>query len=142
MELKLFDIEKRLIHILNNFMRKYKMKEDTRSEKELQTLDNIPMYPRDSKIYSDKRLINKDNGSMGRSRWTCFYVEINKSIFFDSFGGQPDKFIREQLPKPIIFHKYKIQAINSRLCGSYCLYFFDPIERMDYYKTTLKMFFG
>ena len=60
---------------------------------------------------------------MGGSHWTCFYIKDNKSYYFDSFGGQPDKFLLNQLPKPIIYHYFKIQHIISKLCGSYCLYF-------------------
>ena len=43
---------------------------------------------------------------MGGSHWTAFYVENNKSYYFDSFGGQSDKILLEQLPKPIIYHYY------------------------------------
>ena len=82
---------------------------------------NYPIYPRDSKIYSNKGFVNIDNGSQGGTHWTCFIVKDNKSFYFDSFGGQPDKFLLNQLPKPIIYHNYKIQDINSNLCGSYCL---------------------
>ena len=56
--------------------------------------------------------------------WTCFIVKYKKSYYFDSFGGAPDKILPEQLPKSITYHIYKIQDINSELCGSYCLYFF------------------
>ena len=58
---------------------------------------------------------------MGGSHWVCFIIKDNKSYYFDSFGGQPDKFPLNQLPKPIIYHNYKIQDIISKLCGSYCL---------------------
>ena len=50
--------------------------------------------------------------------WTGFLVKGYKSFYFDSFGGTPDKFLLNQLPKPIIYHNYKKQHINSRLCGS------------------------
>ena len=69
---------------------------------------------------------------MGGTHWTCFIVKYNKSFYFDSFGVQPDEFLLKQLPKPIINHFYKIQDINSKLCGSYCLYFFYLNERMNY----------
>ena len=111
------------------------------NESELQRVYNYPIYPRDSKIYSDKGFINIDNGSRGGTHWTVFIVKVNKSYYFDSFGGHPDKSILNQLPKPIIYHNYKIQDINSQLCGSYCLYFFYLIERMNYYDTILKMYF-
>ena len=129
--------------ILNfiDFMKKYKLKNDTMNESQLQTIYNYNIYPRDSKIISDKGFVIIDDGRLGGTHWTCFIVKDNKSYYFDSFGGQPDKFLLKQLPKPIIYHNYKIQDINSRLCGSYVLYFFYLIEKMNYYDTILKMYF-
>ena len=131
------------MNILNfkEFMKKYNLKNDTMNETQLQKIYNYKIYPRDSKIYSDKGFINIDNGSQGGTHWTCFYIKGNKSYYFDSFGGTPDKFLLNQLPKPIIYHNYKIQDFNSQLCGSYCLYFFYLIERMNYYDTILKLVF-
>ena len=96
------------------FMKKYNSKDDTMNESELQRVYNYPIYPRDSKIYSDKRYVNFDNGIRGGTHWVAFYVKDNKSYYFDSFGGAPDKFLLKQLPKPIINHNYKIQDINSK----------------------------
>ena len=124
-----------------DFMIKHKLKNDTMNERELQKIYNHPIYPRDSKIYSDRGFVNIDNGYQGGTHWTCFYIKDKKSYYFDSFGVQPDKFLLKQLPKPIIYHNYKIQDINSELCGSYCLYFFYLIERMNYYDTILKLVF-
>ena len=111
------------------------------NEKELQKIHNYPIYPRDSKIHSDRGFVNIGIGSQGGTQWTAFYVKNNKSFYFDSFGGQPDKFLLNQLPKPIIYHNYKRQDINSQLCGSYSLYFYCLIERMKCYDTILKMYF-
>ena len=124
-----------------DFMKKYNLKNDTMNESQLQTIYNYNIYPRDSKIISDKGFVNIDNESRGETHWTCFYIKDNKSFYFDSFGVQPDKFLLNQLPKPLIYHNYKIQDINSKLCGSYCLYFFYLIERIDYYDAILKMYF-
>ena len=123
-----------------DFMKKYKLKNDTMNESQLQRVYIYPIYPRDSKIYSDKGFVNIDNGSQGGTHWVCFILKNNKSYYFDSFGGSPDKFLLNQLPKPIIYHNYKIQDINSRLCGSYCLYFFYLSERLNYYDIVLKMY--
>ena len=125
-----------------DFMKKYNSKTDTMNESELQRVYKYPIYPRDSKIYSEKGFVNIDNGSRGRTHWTCFYIKDNKSIYFDSYGGAPDKFLLNQLPKPIIYHNYKIQDIISKLCGSYCFYFLYLIARMDYYDVVSKMYFG
>ena len=120
------------IKVLNfkDFLKKYNLKNDTLNESQLQKVYKYPIYPRDSKIYSDRGFVIIDNGSQGGTHWTCFIVEDNKSYYFDKFDGQPDKFLLNQLIKPIIYHNYKIQDINSKLCGSYCLYFFYLIERM------------
>ena len=76
------------------------------SETGLQRFYNYPLYPKDSKLYSDKEVINIDNGAQGGNHWVCFHIKENKSFYFDSFGGQPDKFILKQLPKPINYHIY------------------------------------
>ena len=124
-----------------DFMKKYKLKSDTMNDSELQGLYNYKKYPTDSKINSDKGFVNIDNGSQGGTHWTCFIVKDIKSYYFDSCGGQPDILLLEQLPKPIVYHDYKLPDINSKFCGSYCLYFFYLIGRMNYYDTILKMYF-
>ena len=35
---------------------------------------------------------------MGGFHWTCFIRIDKKTYYFHSFGGQPDKFLLEQLP--------------------------------------------
>ena len=125
-----------------DFIKKYNLKNDTMNEFQLQRNYNYPLYPRDSKIYSDRGSVNIDNGAQGGTHWVCFIMKDKKSYYFDSFGGNPDKFLLNQLPKPIIFHNYKIQDIKSKLCGSNCLNFLYLIERMNYYDTILKMYFG
>ena len=55
---------------------------------------------------------------MGGSHWVCFILKDNKSYYFDSFGRSPDNCFLNKLPKPIIYHNFKIQVINSNLCGS------------------------
>ena len=80
---------------------------------------------------------------MGGTHWVCFYIKDKQIILLRfSFGGSPDKFLLKQLPKPIIYHNFKIQNINSDLCGSYCLYFFYLMEQMNYYDTILKIYFS
>ena len=108
----------------NDFMKKYNLKKDTMNESHLQKVYNYPIYPRDSEIHSDKGFVNIDLGSQGGTHWTCFIIKDNKSYYFDSFGGAIDKFVLKQLPKPIIYDNYEIQDMNSKLCGSYCLYIF------------------
>ena len=86
------------------FMKKYKLQDDTMNESDLQRVYIYPIYHRDSKIYSDERFVKLDNGSRNGTHWNCFILKDNKSFYFDSFGGQPDTFLLNQLPKPIIYH--------------------------------------
>ena len=79
-------------------MKKNNLKNVSMNESELQRIYNYPIYPRDSKIYSDEGLVNIDNGSMNGTHWTCFVVKDNQSYYFHSFGGQPDKFLLKELP--------------------------------------------
>ena len=92
------------------------------NENDLQRVYNCPIYPRDSKRYSDKVIVNTDNGSHGGSHCCAFFVEKSKSYYFDRFGGAPDKFPLKQLPKPTTYHNYKTQYLNSKFCGSYCFF--------------------
>ena len=124
-----------------DFLKNYKLRNYTRNESELQRVYNYKIYPRDSKVYSDRGFLNINNGFQGGTHRTCFIVKDNKSYYFDSFGGQPDEFLLNQIPTPKIYPIYKIQDINSRLCGSYCLYFFYLIELINYYDIILKMYF-
>ena len=70
------------MNVLNfkDFMKKYNLKKDTMNESQLHKIYNYPIYPRDSKIYSDRGFVNIDNGRMGGTHWTCFYVKDNKSF--------------------------------------------------------------
>ena len=88
------------------------------NESDIRRVYNYKIYPRDSKIYSDKGFVNKDNESMSGSHWIYFILKDNKSYYFDSFGGQPDKFLLNRLPKPTFYHNYENQDIDSKLCGS------------------------
>ena len=49
------------------------------NESQLQKLYNLPIYHRESKRFSKKRFVNIDNGSLGGTHWTCFYVKDSKS---------------------------------------------------------------
>ena len=99
-------------------------------EPQLQNIYNYPIYARFSKTFSDEGFIKIDNGSQDGTHWCCFIIKGFKSFYFNSFEGQPDKFLN-QLPKPTLNHNYKLLDLSSALCGPYCLHFFYLIERMN-----------
>ena len=124
---------------IKDFMKKYNLKDNTMNESQLKRVYKYNMYPRDSKKHSDRGFVIIDNGSQGGTHWTCFIVKDNKSFYFDSFGGQPDKCLLKHLKKSRIYYNYKIPDIKSQFCGSYCLYFVYLIDRKSYYDTILKL---
>ena len=69
------------MRILNfkDFMNKYKLRNDTMNESHLQIIYKYPIYPKDSKIYSDKGFVNIDNGQMEGTHWICLIVKDKKS---------------------------------------------------------------
>ena len=74
-------------------MKKDCLTNDTMNESELQKIYNYNIYPRDFKISSDKGFVSMDNGAQGGIHWTCFIAKDSKSYYFDSFGGNPEKFL-------------------------------------------------
>ena len=112
------------------------------TEFNLKRIHILPIYPRTSKTYSDKEFVKIDNESEGGSHWVCFIVKDNKSFPFESFAGCPDEFLLNQIPKPTKYQKFDFQELRSELCGSYCLYFFYLMERMNYHDSVFRMYFG
>ena len=58
---------------LKKLKKKKFFKNDTMNKSDLGKIYNFPIYPRDSKIYSDKRFINNDNEA--GTHWCCFLIK-------------------------------------------------------------------
>ena len=82
-------------------MKRYTLRNATLNESELQRVYKYHIYPRDSRLYSDRGFVKIDNGSQSGTHWNCLILKDNKSYYFDSFGGAPDNVLLDQLPKPI-----------------------------------------
>ena len=65
---------------LKQFMKKYNLKNQTMSESDLQKVYNYKIYPRDSKILSDRGFVNIDNGEQNGTHWTCFIIKDKNHI--------------------------------------------------------------
>ena len=101
-------------------MEKFMLKDQTMNKSQLQKIYNYPINPRKSKIFSDEGFVNFDDGSMGRTVWTCFCIKDKKSFNSDSFGANPEKVYLSNYMKPTNFNIYKKKDLNSNLCGSFC----------------------
>ena len=63
------------------FLKKYNLKVDTMIGSEFYKVYITPIYPRDHKRTTDKKFVNLDKGSMGRSHWTCFSKKDNAEFY-------------------------------------------------------------
>ena len=61
-------------------MRKYNLKKHTLDESELEKVFNFTIYPEDSKITTNKRIVNIDKGSMGGTHWIFLLLETQSII--------------------------------------------------------------
>ena len=59
-----------IIFSFKDFMKEQNLKNDTMNESQVQKIYNYPIYPRDSKTYSDKGFVKIDNGAQGGTHWT------------------------------------------------------------------------
>ena len=80
---------------LKDFMKKYNLKNDTMKESDLRSVYKYPIYPRDSKTYSDGWFVIINSGNLGGNHWVCFIVKDNKSCYLDCFERAPDKCLLE-----------------------------------------------
>ena len=122
-------------------MNRKEYKKNAMTESQLKRVYNYQVHQRDLKKNFKQRFVNIDNGEQGGTPWRCFHTKVNKSFYFDSFSGPSDKFLLNKLPKPITLHQYKIQYINMTFCKTYCLCFFNPIEKMNHYDAVSEMYF-
>ena len=61
---------------LKDFLKKNLLKDDTMIETDLQRVSNFNVYPRVSKVFSDKGFVSIGNGSQGGADWTAFYAKL------------------------------------------------------------------
>ena len=84
-------------------MKNYISKDDTIKESELRKFCYYSIFSRDSTRTTNQTFVDINNGSLGGTQLTWFYIKDNKSFNFVSFGGFPDKFSLQRIPKPFAF---------------------------------------
>jgi hypothetical protein len=108
-------------------------------ENALGTIDNmvkhcfVGVFPCDklSRLHIDKFLcamvVNTDPSGQPGEHWVAFFVSSSSSIeYFDSFGMPPvncDLFRFFQSFSITSFNDVRLQAIDSTVCGHYCIAF-------------------
>ena len=85
------------------------------------------IQPNSSYVINLNSELDENNNRNGGSHWTCLVTdEMNRSIYFDSYGENAPNEIRNLLKS----NQYKmghtsknIQSLMSNLCGFFCLAF-------------------
>ena len=99
---------------INNLLKKFKNFEARYSK------DQIPL------IENNKSLIfNLENSDQSGSHWVALSRKNNDIFIFDNFGigDIPNKLYKLYKNYNIITNIYRIQDINSNLCGLFCVLF-------------------
>ena len=78
-------------------------------------------------------VVNIDPYNSPGSHWVCMYIENGKGEFFDSYGEYPyvHSFINflNRNCKSWTFNRVDLQAIDSDVCGHYCIHFLSERAR-------------
>ena len=87
-------------------------------------------------------IYNLEPSYMNGSHWVATYVENNTINYFDSFGMPPFQEIvdhaRNRNLTPL--HQNKIQNIMTIICGYFCLYFLNEMNKGTAYYDLLGAF--
>ena len=92
-------------------------------------------YPRDSlpkKIKPNSfYIINLDDSNGNGTHWTCI-INFEHCLYFDSYGAIPPtkvvSFMKTRHTKRY-YNCTQIQAVNSDLCGYFCIYVINELEK-------------
>ena len=82
----------------------------------------------------DNGIINLDRDNNGGTHWVC-WSNIPKNpyiLYFDSFGISPSDIIAKFLNtsgKPIKYNNSEMQMYKSIMCGWYCIYILDKLNK-------------
>lgn len=71
-------------------------------------------------------IINLDTSSLPGSHWVSIYHTKNLTLYFDSYGRNPNEELNKILKsgnKRVIYFNKRIQSFNSIFCGYFCVAF-------------------
>ena len=70
-------------------------------------------------------IINLDDETGPGTHWVLMYNIQNPPIYFDSFGVWPPRELYQI--KNLLFNEYRVQKLDSNLCGLYVIYIVDEL---------------
>ncbi len=93
------------------------------------------MYSRDNvpKVENKSYIINLNKQDESGSHWVMIYNKLPEiCIYFDSFAVSPPFEIEKRLRfkgKDTIYNSYRIQHLESIMCGYFCIYFIEELDK-------------
>ena len=84
--------------------------------------NNLPRIAKDGGY-----IVNLDDMGKSGTHWVAIFVSGNRGTYFDSFGVEhlPHEILKFLVNKDLHINIFRIQSINSILCGYYCIKFLD-----------------
>ena len=115
---------------MNTFQLKELFDQDKFTKQQFQGVFPSNLLPETVAVYPSAFVANVDPSNKPGSHWVAFYfTKDQKGEFFDSYGQVPSiysadftKFLHNNT-KMWTHNKKELQAMNSNVCGQYCLYF-------------------
>jgi hypothetical protein len=99
---------------------------------EIKTLRKIKKRP----LYC---VANYHLSSQNGVHWICFYIDKDKSYYFDSYGIVPLKEVKELL-KGGVYSTFQIQQTNQKFCGQICMWILFQLSiGKDFFQTVLDL---
>lgn len=85
-------------------------------------------------------VVNLDTYDQEGSHWVAVFCVNKKQVYyFDSYGIEPNLYIKQFLTQFLKVYQNKkiIQALNSNVCGFYCIYFIYSLSIGQSFKNFL-----
>jgi len=67
-------------------------------------------------------VVNLDSGSRPGTHWVAYYKVGPSAIYFDSYGLDPPKELRQYLNVNVRMQTFQLQGPNDVICGHLCLH--------------------
>lgn len=79
--------------------------------------DSLPSHARTREC----GILNLDRQSGRGTHWTCWYVDANSKIYFDSYGANIPHELHRYLGSGVLHNDFQVQEFGTDICGDICV---------------------
>ena len=85
-------------------------------------------------------ILNLDRLSGPGTHWTCWFVNGETKIYFDSYGANVPHQLHKYLGKSVLHNDFQVQSFGTDICGDMCvLVLFLLSHNEDFYDIVMKI---